>query len=110
MDFEDFAKEHSGVFMECLDLKDGEEHPIEFYNVYKMYLNKFEGIISDFIEKSGHTVHEFHNACKEVLEHEELIGSRRFFIETILSTSEYEHFYVLMKNEMQQLRFQRSRK
>ena len=49
-DFEDFAIEHSDVFMQAVEFKDDHgEHPLEFYEVYKKYLSKFEGKISDFI-------------------------------------------------------------
>ena len=49
---EKFAKEHSNVFMQALDFtEDTTEHPLEFHNVYRQYLNKFEGMIEDFILK-----------------------------------------------------------
>lgn len=51
-EFEAFAKEHSNVFMQALDFtEDTTEHPLEFHNVYRQYLNKFEGMIEDFILK-----------------------------------------------------------
>ena len=45
---------------------------------------------------------EFFEECRYVLETEEVFGSKRFFIETILATSEYENFFLLMKAEVRQ--------
>lgn len=100
-DFEDFAIEHSDVFMQAVEFKDDHgEHPLEFYEVYKKYLSKFEGKISDFIIDNGYTINEFYKTCQDILEDEEVFGTRRFFVETMLATSEYENFYTLMKSEM----------
>ena len=43
---------------------------------------------------------EFFEECKYILETDDLYGSKRFFIETMLATSEYENFFILMKAEM----------
>ena len=59
-EFESFAKEHSEVFMKFLDYTEkSEEHPLEFHDIYRQYLKKFEGLIEDFIEKVG--VEDFTN-------------------------------------------------
>jgi hypothetical protein len=51
-EFEMFAKEHCGVFMKSLEFSvHSNEHPIEFHNVYLLYLKKFEGMIEEFITK-----------------------------------------------------------
>lgn len=51
-EFEAFAKEHADVFMQSLDFADNStEHPLEFHEVYRKYLAKFEGIIEDCIIK-----------------------------------------------------------
>jgi hypothetical protein len=41
---------HSGTFANALEYKanDG-EHPVEFFEVYRDYLNRFEAKIEDFI-------------------------------------------------------------
>ena len=50
--FEAFAKEHANVFLKALDFTDeSTEHPLEFHDVYRKYLTKFEGLIEDFIVK-----------------------------------------------------------
>jgi hypothetical protein len=45
-------------------------------------------------------VKDFYNECRKILEGDELFGRRRFFIETMLATSEYENFFLLMQSEM----------
>ena len=49
--FESFAMEHMKIFRSSVDMKDGEEQPIEFFEVYRKYLDKFEKLIEDFIAK-----------------------------------------------------------
>jgi hypothetical protein len=59
-EFESFAKEHADVFMQALDFdENASEHPLVFHDVYRQYLEKFEGIIEKCIVKVGvsrHTV------------------------------------------------------
>lgn len=51
-EFEGFAKEFADTFGGALEQKSDEgEHPLEYYEAYRAYINKFEGKISDFIEK-----------------------------------------------------------
>ncbi len=51
-EFEMFAKEHAGAFRRSLEFSvHSAEHPMEFHNVYRQYLSKFEGMIEDFIVK-----------------------------------------------------------
>jgi len=45
-------------------------------------------------------VNTFYRECKEIMENTELFGSQKFFIETMLATSEYDTFLMLMKSEM----------
>lgn len=100
-EFEAFAKEHSDVFINALNFQEGnEEHPLEFHEVYREYLNTFEGMIERFITKSGFTVKQFYDQCKDIMEKDEIWGTKRFFIETMLATSEYQNFFMLMKSEM----------
>jgi hypothetical protein len=51
-DFEDFAEEYASTFVRSLDMTTGkEEHPLEFHDVYREYLSRFERKIERFIEK-----------------------------------------------------------
>lgn len=104
-EFESFAKEHSDTFMASLDHNSNEgEHPLEFFEVYQEYLRKFEGKIEDFIVELGYEPKDFYAECRNVLEDEDVWGAKRFFIEMLLATSEYEHFFVLMQGEMRTLK------
>jgi hypothetical protein len=47
-EFENFAKAHTDVFQASVDLKDGDEHPLSFHNVYREYLDVFEKKIEKF--------------------------------------------------------------
>eukprot|EP01032_Pedospumella_encystans_P016627 gene16627-18963_t len=85
--FEAFAKEHANVFLKALDFTDeSTEHPLEFHDVYRKYLTKFEGLIEDFIVKNGYNVGDFYDQCKDILDNDEVFGTKRFFIETMLAT------------------------
>lgn len=104
-EFENFAKDHSDIFMASLDYSSNDgEHPLEFFDVYKAYLKKFETKIEDFIVELGYEPRDFYAECRNVLDDEDLWGSKRFFIEMLLATSEYEHFFVLMQAEMRTLK------
>jgi len=99
-EFEAFAKEHAHIFLPSLDMKEGDEQPLEFHEVYRKYLSKFEILIEDFISANGFTLKAFYQECKEIMDNTELFGSQKFFIETMLATSEYDTFLMLMKSEM----------
>ena len=47
--FENFAEEFGDVFAKSIDFKEGDEHPLEFYNIYDEYLKRFERKIEAFI-------------------------------------------------------------
>ncbi len=50
-EFEDFAKQYGKVFVRALDFEENsQEHPLEFHEVYREYLRRFEGIIENFID------------------------------------------------------------
>ena len=49
-EFEDFAKTHTDVFAASIDLREGDEHPLSFHDVYNQYLEIFERKIERFIE------------------------------------------------------------
>lgn len=101
--FERFAEDNADVFLGSeAYTKNMEEHPLEFHEVYRRYLTQFEGMIEDFIVSIGFTAADFYKKCRQILDdNEQLLSSERFFIETILATSEYENFYLLMRAEMQ---------
>lgn len=51
-EFEEFAKDNADVFRDAGSFSvHSKEHPLEFHQVYRQYLSKFEGMIEDFIEK-----------------------------------------------------------
>ena len=43
---------------------------------------------------------QFYAECSRIIDEDIVYGSKRFFIEALLATSEYEMFYVLMRGEM----------
>jgi len=104
-DFEDFADEHAGIFMQALDMDaNSAEHPLEMYDVYKAYLDQFEGRIERFIESEGLNSFDFYKECELILDNDEVFDMKRFFVETLLSTSKYETFFSLMKGEMMRIK------
>ena len=48
-EFEAFAIENAEDFLVSTDLKEGDEHPLRFHDVYQKYLDKFERRIERFI-------------------------------------------------------------
>lgn len=50
-EFEEFAEEYQHVFNQSTEFKQSSEHPLEFYDVYKEYLTRFEKRIEDFIKR-----------------------------------------------------------
>ena len=102
-DFEAFAERHIEQFMPVLDMQAGDEHDLEYHRVYQEYLAEFEGKIADFIASTGSTVQEFHDLSERVMEldadADDFDPSRRFFIEALLATTEYDIFMGLMKEE-----------
>ena len=99
-DFENFAEEHHKTFLPLLDLKEWDEHPLEFHDVYMEYLHTFEGKIERFIESSGYKIHDFYEKARQIIEDGETFGEVRFFLEALLATAEYSSFLYLMKGEM----------
>ena len=49
-EFEQFAKSHASIFMASVNIREGEEHPLAFHDVYNEYLETFERKIERFIE------------------------------------------------------------
>ncbi len=50
--------------------------------------------------QSGFSIGDFFDQCKEILDNDEVFGTKRFFIETMMAISEYDNFFMLMKAEM----------
>ena len=50
--------------------------------------------------QEGYTVKQFYAECHRIIDDDIVYGSKRFFIEALLATSEYEIFYALMRGEM----------
>eukprot|EP01039_Chlorochromonas_danica_P010025 gene10025-11087_t len=109
--FESFAEDNFEIFKDALDFKvHGQEHPREYHDVYLKYIAKFEGLIEDFIVKNGYTLKRFYDICRRVVEDEGTLGSKRFFIETMLAISEYENFFLLMQSEIRLQQHSRKRR
>jgi len=103
-DFEEFAAKHKDVFLAACEMKAGDEHSLEYHRIYTEYLQIFEGKIHRFIEESGGSVGEFHKLAAAALQEPDCDVMRKFFIEALLATTEYETFMGLMKNEAKRLR------
>ena len=43
---------------------------------------------------------QFYDDCRRIIDDDIVYGSKRFFVEALLATSEYEIFIVLMRGEM----------
>ena len=90
-------------FMPVIDMQAGDEHDLTYHRVYQEYLSEFEGKIARFIAEAGATVEEFHEISERVLEldadSDDFDPARRFFIEALLATTEYDIFMGLMKEE-----------
>ena len=45
--FDEFARSHASAFMPAVDMKLGDEHPMELYACYEEYLSHFEGKVRE---------------------------------------------------------------
>uniref|UniRef100_A0A7S2SVE5 BART domain-containing protein n=1 Tax=Rhizochromulina marina TaxID=1034831 RepID=A0A7S2SVE5_9STRA len=93
------SRRHVDLFASALTMSADDEHRLEYYDVYREYLDEFEKKIHTFIERTGHSVDEFQTACQKVLEEEGEFSPKRFFVEALLATTEYPIFLSLMKGE-----------
>jgi len=50
-EFEKFAETYYEEFKGVTEMQEGEEHRLEYYDIYNTYLSKFEGKIERFLEK-----------------------------------------------------------
>ncbi|CBN79134.1 conserved unknown protein [Ectocarpus siliculosus] len=104
------SRKHHEPFLDTADegqwTSPGEvEHKLEFTEVYNLFLRHFENKISGFIEEeAGGTVEQFQQECEEALQTLEEFSPRRFFIEILLATTDYDRFYFLMVGEAKKLR------
>jgi hypothetical protein len=78
--FEAFSKEFSDIFMKVLDFNATDEHPLEFHDVYREYLDRFERKIESFIVDQGFDPLDFYRECQELLESDKVFGTRKFFV------------------------------
>ena len=99
-EFEAFCKEYQEIFNNQDHKDSSDEHPMVYYDVYKAYLDRFEGKIEKFILDQGYNVTDFYLECQKILSADDVYSSKRFFVEAILATSEYENFYILIRNEV----------
>lgn len=69
---------------------------LEFTQVYGKFLGHFEAKIQSHIESIGGDNAEFQRQCSRALMDLPQGSDRRFFIEALLATTEYQRFFVLM--------------
>ena len=67
-------------------------------------MKRFERKIELFIESEGYDPVAFYGECKHILQNDGAFGTKRFFVEALLATSEYDSFFTLMKGEMEKYR------
>ncbi|GAB9472690.1 hypothetical protein Gpo141_00009863 [Globisporangium polare] len=106
--FDSFAREHADAFTDAVEAKDGDaEHKHEYKELHDRYLQLFEEGLSEFIESEGATIDEFFRECRGVVdghytalfeEHE-----HAWFVDRLLASMDYKHFYSLMVNEARRL-------
>ena len=106
--FERFAAEHAGPFMELAKeggWGDGSrvEHNLEFTKVYDEFKDHFERTLNKCIAEVGGDEVEFQDQASRAIDQLPRDSPRRFFVEALLAVAEYERFFVLMMNEAQRL-------
>ncbi|KAG5177185.1 hypothetical protein JKP88DRAFT_150333, partial [Tribonema minus] len=69
---------------------------LEFTETYRKFLDHFEAKIQSHIEAVGGDDAEFQRQCRRALMDLPQGSERRFFIEALLATTEYQRFFVLM--------------
>ncbi|KAJ1445960.1 hypothetical protein M885DRAFT_548224 [Pelagophyceae sp. CCMP2097] len=110
-EFEMFAEEHIGPFTEAIECKSGDEEfssreqGHEFYRVYQKYLAVFESKIEKHIEDYG-DLKDFQEEARKALDAQASGDPNRFFLEALLSTTEYDVFCSMMFGEAKRLRFE----
>lgn len=109
-DFEDFAKQHADVFDGLLTPGESAENKHEYHRIYQLYLEIFERKISDFIVSCNGTVQGFHSTCQRILDTMPEGSSDRFFVEAILSATDFEVFIALMRGEIRKIHWESQRK
>ncbi|CAM9840340.1 unnamed protein product [Chrysoparadoxa australica] len=119
-DFEQFAEENIGPFLPLVKGKEphevlgrsaeGQEHDLVFMEIYDTFLKNYERKIGNMIEETGCDIFEFQSQCKQALnEMDSEFSPRRFFIEALLSTTDYERFFSLMVSEAMRVQGSRDR-
>ena len=98
-EFENFAAQHTELFIPAIDRPKGSEHELEFHRIYRIYLETFEKQIESYIRTHGGTIEEFSAAARDCLENNPVHDLNRFFVEALLATTEYEIFLTLMIDE-----------
>mmetsp|Transcript_2984 Transcript_2984/g.5712 ORF Transcript_2984/g.5712 Transcript_2984/m.5712 type:complete len:176 (-) Transcript_2984:20-547(-) len=102
--FDEFARSHASAFMPAVDMKPGDEHPMELYACYEEYLSHFEGKLHNYIESEcASSVEDFYDAAHGVLDSLSPFHPKRFFIEALLATTEYQVFFSLMVGEVRKM-------
>ena len=102
--FDSFARSHASVFLPAVDMLPGDEHPLSLYTCYEEYLRHFEGKLHSYIESEcASSVEDFYDAAHAVLDDLSPFHPKRFFIEALLATTEYQIFFSLMVGEIRKL-------
>eukprot|EP00904_Undaria_pinnatifida_P007568 jgi/Undpi1/3941/HiC_scaffold_16.g07309.m1 len=106
--FQQFARKHYKLFLDAAaegswSTVGAVEHKLEYTDVYNLFLEHFEGKFSEFIKEEGGTSEQFQQECKDVLQTLEPYSPRRFFVEILLATTDYDHFFFLMVGEAHRL-------
>ena len=99
--FEKFAIKHGAAFIDCESTHQG-EHKIEFTGIFEEYKRVFEELFEKAVVDVGGSLDEFYDECKRELNNPN--SGNRFAVEMLISASEYERFYGLMRNEARRLR------
>merc|ERR1712216_195357 len=80
--FEDFAKDYTDLFPE--NMEHGEAHKDTYFQAWKQFQDKFEGIITSIIERQGLTTEHF----TEIIKNNKNTESGSMFIDLVNSLSD----------------------
>ncbi|WZN65137.1 ARL2_Bind_BART domain-containing protein [Chloropicon roscoffensis] len=88
---ENFAKDNCSVFTE------GEEHKLEYTELYQKYQGLFEEKLESFLKTKNCNSDEFMKACQEAAEKGEEEDDNAAFLTFLLALVDYGTFVQMMK-------------
>jgi hypothetical protein len=94
--FSMFCSEHLESFRGAPRNTEGMEHRLEWHAAYESYLKMFESALEDFLRSRGATPMEFYEQAQKA---QDASSEHKFFIDILLSCTEYERFYDMMVAE-----------